>query len=89
MLSCQIKDFLSPMLATAGSNIPTASAYDYEVKWDGIRATFIVDKGLTTIYNGIITKFPEITSRVKSIEAELAILDGEIVFLDEEETSGF
>jgi DNA ligase D-like protein (predicted ligase)/DNA ligase D-like protein (predicted polymerase)/DNA ligase D-like protein (predicted 3'-phosphoesterase) len=83
-----INDFLSPMLATTGSKIPSPSDYDYEVKWDGIRAIFKLEAGEMTIYsrngNDITDKFPEITSKAASIEAELAIMDGEIVYLDAE-----
>ncbi|NNF33636.1 MAG: hypothetical protein HKN68_05985, partial [Saprospiraceae bacterium] len=77
----------TPMLASSSAYIPDSDKYFHEIKWDGIRATFIIDDGTMKILsrsgNDITDKFPEITAQVERIEAEQAVMDGEIVYLDE------
>jgi bifunctional non-homologous end joining protein LigD len=75
----------SAMLAEAASELPQGS-YEYEVKWDGIRALISLDEGQTTIRsrNGLdLTEaFPELKDAASALNAASAIVDGEIVCLD-------
>lgn len=76
----------SPMLAEPSSHLPAEGSFEYEVKWDGIRALICLDEGVTTIRsrNGLdLTEaFPELADTASAINAASAILDGEIVCLD-------
>lgn len=76
----------SPMLAEPSSTLPREGSFEYEVKWDGIRALICLDEGVTTIRsrNGLdLTEaFPELADTASALNAASAILDGEIVCLD-------
>lgn len=75
----------SAMLAEPATELPEG-AYEYEVKWDGIRAVISLDEGQTTIRsrNGLdLTEaFPELKDAASALNAASAIVDGEIVCLD-------
>lgn len=81
-----LKEFKEPMLASMGESIPKENHF-FEIKWDGLRATFLIEQGKLTIFsksgNDITTQFPELQIMTKQIEAEKAIIDGEIVNLDQ------
>lgn len=81
--------YKSPMLASMGSKIPIKKdEYFYEVKWDGIRAIFILKNKELTIYsrsgNDITEKFPELHYMKEIIQADSVVLDGEIIALSKE-----
>lgn len=77
---------ISPMLASAGKNIPSREKYFFEIKWDGIRVVIVKDKELVKIYsrngNELTEKFPKIAAAAGDIEAEYVVADGEIVALE-------
>ncbi|MDQ6752969.1 MAG: ATP-dependent DNA ligase [Actinomycetota bacterium] len=83
--------FIEPMMATAGNvrDIGDESAWDFEMKWDGMRAAAIVFDGSVRLVsrngNDVTTAYPELASLadvVKRGGASTAVLDGEIVALD-------
>lgn len=82
-----LKSYIDPMLAQMGDKIPTSKDHFFEIKWDGIRAIFVIDDGKLTIYsrsgNDITEKFPELASLPDDIECVSAVMDGEIVYLDD------
>ncbi len=73
----------SPMLAKSSSKVPIGD-YLYEMKWDGIRAVFVVNEGHVSIWtrnlNDITDKFPEL-SDPKLFRSISGVFDGEIVCL--------
>lgn len=84
---------LSPMLASMGDDIPLASEYSYEIKWDGIRTLVIKDGQSVSIKsrngNDITDKFPAIVQEFASQEPEQIIADGEIVVVNQDGTPNF
>jgi bifunctional non-homologous end joining protein LigD len=77
---------IKPMLADSSSELPTpASDWLFEIKWDGIRATYYKKKGEVKLLsrNGrnLLEHFPEFQDP-KFIRTENAILDCELVCLD-------
>jgi bifunctional non-homologous end joining protein LigD len=74
----------SPMLAELGHKIP--EKYNFEIKWDGIRACIRKEYNKVEIIsrngNAITDKFPEIVEKIRDIDAETALIDGEIVVLN-------
>jgi len=83
------RDFLlqppAPMLADSAPVVPEPGRYFYELKWDGIRAIFVLEEGQMRIFsrNGheITDSFVELL-RPDDLRATTAVLDGEIVVLD-------
>ena len=74
---------LLPMLATAGSHVPTGDEWCHEVKWDGVRAIARTDGGIRlTSRNGndITGAWPELTTPPGGGEL---VVDGEIIALNE------
>jgi bifunctional non-homologous end joining protein LigD len=74
------------MLASQVKEVPEGGDWQFEVKWDGIRA-FLVLKGETVTIKSrsgrdITHLFPEITEAAHHLKCHTAILDGEIVVLD-------
>ena len=84
---------LAPMLASLGQSLPTGTDWVYEVKWDGVRALLLVEKGrvrmLSRRGNKIEEQYPELQKIVDVLEAESAIVDGEIVCFDENGVPSF
>ncbi|HEY8294592.1 MAG TPA: non-homologous end-joining DNA ligase, partial [Micrococcaceae bacterium] len=85
--------FIEPMMATAGSvkDIGDESAWDFEMKWDGMRAAAIVFDGSVRLVsrngNDVTAAYPELASLadvVKRGGASAALLDGEVVALDKD-----
>lgn len=81
-----------PMLANLSKSVPDG-AYDYEVKWDGIRALIYLNEGELRIYsrnrNEITDQFPELNVPQEAFRINNAIFDGEIVCLDQEGRANF
>ena len=76
---------LAPMLATPGT-LPSGSAWAFEVKWDGVRATCRATPGHLTLRSrsgaDITAAYPEIGPMTRALHEHRAILDGEIVAFD-------
>jgi DNA ligase D-like protein (predicted ligase) len=77
-----------PMLAQSRPEPPVSSDYLYEVKWDGIRATIVLDEGELVIWSRnrreITHLFPELLNPTEAFRAACGIYDGEIVCLDDQ-----
>ena len=73
-----------PMLATAGSVLPSGPGWAYEFKWDGVRALVSVTAGTVQITsrlgNNVTVAYPELAGLGADIED--ALVDGEIVAFD-------
>ena len=83
---------IAPMLATLAKALPSdASAYGYEVKWDGVRALAYVDGGRVRLESRrggeITTRYPEVRGLGEALGATPVVLDGEIVAFDGERPS--
>jgi bifunctional non-homologous end joining protein LigD len=77
---------IKPMLADSAAELPTpAHDWLYEIKWDGIRATYYKKKGEAKLLsrNGrdLLEHFPEFQDP-KFVKTENAIIDCELVCLD-------
>jgi bifunctional non-homologous end joining protein LigD len=74
-----------PMLATAGSVLPSGPGWAYEFKWDGVRALVSVTAGAMQITsrlgNDVTVAYPELATLGAGIED--ALVDGEIVAFEE------
>jgi bifunctional non-homologous end joining protein LigD len=72
---------------------PTAGAWIYELKFDGIRACAVKDGGKVSLIsrngNNLNKRFPEIADAVKKLPIGECVIDGEVVALDEEGRSSF
>jgi bifunctional non-homologous end joining protein LigD len=82
---------LTPMLATAGSVLPSGPDWAYEFKWDGVRALVNVIAGTVRITsrlgNEVTVAYPELAGLGNDIED--ALVDGEIVaFVDNRPSFG-
>jgi DNA ligase D-like protein (predicted polymerase)/DNA ligase D-like protein (predicted ligase)/DNA ligase D-like protein (predicted 3'-phosphoesterase) len=90
------QDFLGsvmkPMLADSSKKVPMGD-YEYEVKWDGIRALIYLNEGELKIYsrnlNDITSQFPELNVPEEAFRINNAIFDCEIVCLDSEGKANF
>lgn len=90
------QDFLNqigkPMLAGASAKVPLGG-YEYEVKWDGIRALIYLNEGALKIYsrnqNDMTDQFPELNVPEEAFRVNNAIFDGEIVCLDDQGRANF
>lgn len=74
---------LLPMLASAGTHVPTGEEWSHEVKWDGVRAIARLEGGLRlTSRNGndITGAWPEVA---RAPDARDLVVDGEIIALNE------
>jgi len=86
--------FIAPMKATPGE-LPRsdASAWAYEVKWDGMRAIVQIEGGKHRIWSSneidATSRFPELEGIINSTGASSLTLDGEIVALDERGVPSF
>jgi bifunctional non-homologous end joining protein LigD len=74
------------MLATPGV-MPSGDAWAFEVKWDGVRALAVVERGHARLVgrNGrdITARYPEVTAIAGALDGRDAVLDGEIVACDD------
>ncbi len=90
------QDFLNtvmkPMLADSAKRVPIGD-YEYEVKWDGIRALIYLNEGELKIYsrnlNDITDQFPELNVPEEAFRINNAIFDSEIVCLDADGKADF
>jgi DNA ligase D-like protein (predicted ligase)/DNA ligase D-like protein (predicted polymerase)/DNA ligase D-like protein (predicted 3'-phosphoesterase) len=75
------------MLANSRRDVPASGDYNYEVKWDGIRAMIILDEGEVRILSrnrrDITSPFPELLVPEQAFRASSLVLDAEIVCLDD------
>jgi bifunctional non-homologous end joining protein LigD len=71
------------MLATAGSLPPDDRGWAYEMKWDGVRAIALVERGAVQLWSRsgreITHSYPELQELAAAAGAARAVLDGEIV----------
>jgi len=78
--------FVSPMKATAVSELPKGDDWIYEVKWDGYRVIGLKhgdDARLLSLKEKDLTRdFPDVAEAVRSIRAGTLLIDGEVVALD-------
>jgi bifunctional non-homologous end joining protein LigD len=78
---------LTPMLATAASELPPGSGWAYELKWDGARALLFVQEGkvraLSRNGRDVTASYPELHPLGEQAGARELLLDGEIVAFDE------
>jgi bifunctional non-homologous end joining protein LigD len=85
--------FFAPMGANIAEKLPKGSEWVFEIKWDGVRALFHIDRGDVTIYtrnnNRCERQYPELNVIPHYVEAEQAVIDGEIVVLDPKGISKF
>ena len=84
--------FVQPMLAKPVSELPEASGWQYEIKWDGYRA-LAINNGrdaalLSRRNNSLGSKFPSVAAGLGTLESG-SILDGEIVALDDQGKPSF
>ncbi len=84
--------FQTPMLADARKKVPKGD-FIYEIKWDGIRAIFLLNEGELKIFsrngNDITEKFPELDIPQDAFRVNNGIFDGEIVCLDKQGKADF
>lgn len=78
---------MQPMLAVLAEQVPAKDkGWNYEFKWDGIRAITYVDGGRVTIVsrngNDLTTSFPELRALGEHLGSDRVVLDGEIVAFD-------
>ncbi len=88
----QMPEHIAPMLATLAKALPPdASAYGYEVKWDGVRALAYVEGGRARFESrkggDITSRYPELRGLGAALGATPVVLDGEIVAFDGERPS--
>ncbi|HMM22995.1 MAG TPA: non-homologous end-joining DNA ligase [Selenomonadales bacterium] len=78
---------LPPMLAKTGRMPADASAYGFEIKWDGIRAIACLDRGrfrlLSRNQKELASQYPELSALAEALPDRRIMVDGEIVTLGE------
>ena len=81
------------MLATAASALPMGPGWSFEMKWDGIRALLVVERGVLTVFSrtgrDVTARYPELAGLADALEDHDATLDGEIVVLDDDGRPSF
>ncbi len=85
---------IAPMLARLSHSIPSDQHnYNFEFKWDGIRAILYWDGRSVRINSrnrlDITRRYPELMALADALDHRSAILDGEIVALDENDQPSF
>jgi bifunctional non-homologous end joining protein LigD len=79
--------FVAPMLLTATHEVPSASGWALEVKWDGMRAQLRFDDRRVTVRSrpgrDCSAQFPELQAIAGALR-EQAVFDGELVCFDAE-----
>lgn len=82
-----------PMLATLSEVLPTGEGWAYEMKWDGVRALAVVERGAVRLTsrngNDVTVAYPEIQHLSAQLGSAGVMLDGEIVAADEEGRASF
>jgi bifunctional non-homologous end joining protein LigD len=80
---------LLPMLATAGTHVPTGEEWCHEVKWDGVRALATVSHSTGSVRltsrngNDITGAWPELTTPPTVGTRGDLVVDGEIIALND------
>ena len=78
---------MKPMLAESQDVVPSRTSFDFEVKWDGIRALIhLSESGIRIVSrngNDLTNQFPELIAR-ESFRCKQGVFDGEICCLDAE-----
>src|SRR5687767_3966031 len=86
-------DFVEPMKCRLVREPPSGKDWIYEIKFDGIRAIAVKDKGHVRLFsrlkNDLTARFPEVARAVEALPCQRAILDGEVVALDPSGRSSF
>ncbi len=84
----QVPSDLKVMLAERAESPPNGAGWTYEVKWDGVRALAIVDRGVLTLRSrrgdDITAQYPELDAIPGLLRASSAVLDGEVAVCDGE-----
>src|SRR5450759_5682860 len=77
---------MRPMLASAGTVIPSGPEWTHEIKWDGMRVLADVADGRLRLSsrneNDVTTSFPELSTLAGPGMPDDMLLDGEVVVLD-------
>jgi bifunctional non-homologous end joining protein LigD len=77
---------MRPMLASAGTVIPSGPEWAHEIKWDGMRVLADVADGrlklLSRNENDVTTSFPELATLAGPGMPDDMLLDGEVVTVD-------
>lgn len=85
--------FVEPMKPRLVEEPPTVGDWLYELKFDGIRALVIKNRGkielLSRNQNNLNKRFPEMASACAAIAADEYLIDSEVVALDDEGRSSF
>ncbi len=74
------------MLAADAKRLPRGDGWGYEIKWDGVRAGAVIDRGLRLFSRRgeeISGRYPELAPLAGAVGGRKMVLDGEIVALDE------
>lgn len=89
----QIKNWVEPMLALLTTHLPKTKDWQYEVKFDGIRALTYLHGKHSELYSRnkirLTALYPEVMQALKKIKCRSAILDGELIALDEQGRPSF
>jgi bifunctional non-homologous end joining protein LigD len=76
-----------PMLARSGTLPADSAGWDFEVKWDGVRAIAYVRPGRLRLesrnLNDISNAYPEVRGLLRQFGMREAVLDGEIIAFDD------
>jgi len=80
-------EHVPPMLARSGPLPPDAGGWEFEVKWDGVRAIAYARPGRLRLesrnLNDMSDSYPEVRGLLRQLGMHEAVLDGEIVAFDE------
>ena len=85
---------IAPMKATSSAELPQpADGWDYEVKWDGMRAIAFVEGSSLRVQSSnlldVTASWPELEGLPGSLGVQTAVLDGELVATDEQGRPSF
>jgi bifunctional non-homologous end joining protein LigD len=85
--------FRPPMKALLTEDLPRGPEWEYELKFDGIRAQAIKNGSMVELVsragNRLTQRYPELAACLKKVLARETVLDGEIVAVDERGRSSF
>ncbi|NLT05504.1 MAG: DNA ligase, partial [Solirubrobacterales bacterium] len=86
-------EWIEPMTARLGSLPADDAAHGYEIKWDGVRALALIDRGHLKLIGRNRTdytaRYPELRGLGTALGSTRAIVDGEIVAFDAEGRPSF
>lgn len=84
---------LRPMLATSAPALPSGDGWAFEMKWDGVRAFAVVERGglrlLSRNGNDVTVAYPEVRALADQVGSIGAMLDGELVAVDDAGRASF